>query len=147
MGAMPPFVPTQKHRDKVKGFAAVGIPRDQMALALGISVHTLAKHFRAEIEQGAVEANTAVGSALFRNATVGNNVIAQIFWMKARAGWKDRVDINHNHSGTITVSHEDRLRQLAAEPDDEGRPMLEHDGPAEEMPDLDPVPKDREEAA
>ena len=51
------------------------------------------KHFRAELDRGAIEAITKVAQSLFRTATEGNNVAAAIFWMKARAGWREKQEL------------------------------------------------------
>ena len=37
-----------------------------------------------------IEANVKVAQSLFQMATTGKNVAAAIFWMKARASWRDR---------------------------------------------------------
>jgi hypothetical protein len=34
-----------------------------------------------------------VAQSLFNMATQGNNVAAAIFWMKARAGWREKHDL------------------------------------------------------
>lgn len=54
----------------------------------GISVITLRRYFRDELDQGVVKANAKVARSLFENAT-GGNVAAQIFWLKTRAGWTE----------------------------------------------------------
>jgi hypothetical protein len=66
---------------------------------------TLRKHFRPELDRGMVEANLKVGPSLFQLATSGRNVAAAIFWMKARAGWREKPEVE--------VSDKDgaRLRQ------------------------------------
>ncbi len=58
-----------------------------------IDAKTLRKHFRAELDRGTVEANAKVAQSLFQMATQGKNVAAAIFWMKARAGWREKVEI------------------------------------------------------
>jgi hypothetical protein len=51
---------------------------------------TLRKHYRADIDRGRAEANMAVSRSLFTAATRSNNpnVVAAMFWLKNRAGWK-----------------------------------------------------------
>ena len=39
------------------------------------------------------EANVKIAQSLFHMATTGNKVAAAIFWMKARAGWREKHDI------------------------------------------------------
>ena len=39
------------------------------------------------------EANAKVAQSLFQMATQGKNVAAAIFWMKARAGWREKIEV------------------------------------------------------
>lgn len=95
----PPYEPLPEHRRMVESMAAVGITHDQMAAVLGIGRHALEKHFRSELDLGAVKATINVAGALYAMATVppgqatGANVAAAIFWMKARAGWREKHSI------------------------------------------------------
>jgi len=83
----PKLKPTEESRQLAKHLAAVGIPQEQIALKLGIrSPKTLRKHYRPELDLGAIEANANVGGALYKNAMAGN-VEAQKFWMLHKAGW------------------------------------------------------------
>jgi len=54
---------------------------------------TLRKHFRDELDRGMTEANAKVAQSLFQMATQGKNVAAAILWMKARAGWREKIEI------------------------------------------------------
>jgi len=67
-----------------------GVPQEDIAAFLEIDPKTLRKHFRADLDRGPIEATTKVAQSLFRMATEGNDVVAAIFWMKARAGWRSR---------------------------------------------------------
>jgi hypothetical protein len=67
-----------------------GIIQDDIARWLDIDKKTLRKHFRREIDTGAIEANTRVAASLYGMATKDKNVAAAIFWLKSRAGWKDQ---------------------------------------------------------
>jgi hypothetical protein len=73
--------------------AGFGIPQLEVAGFLGIDMKTLRKHFREELDRGVVEANAKVAQSLFQMATQGKNVAAAIFWLKIRAGWRERVEI------------------------------------------------------
>lgn len=70
--------------------AGLGIRQDDIAIALDISPHTLRKHFRKELDRGAIEANTQVAGALFKMAVSGNVPAATIFWAKTRCGFRER---------------------------------------------------------
>jgi len=54
----------------------------------------LRKYFRDELDRGSVEAKTKVAQTLFHLATVEKNVACVIFWMKARAGWREKQEVH-----------------------------------------------------
>lgn len=92
--ARPCHAPTTEGRDLVRLYASVGVPQDHIALKMGVDGKTLRKWYREELDLGTADANAAVGKTLF-NLAVGGNVAACIFWMKARAGWSERVMLGH----------------------------------------------------
>ena len=81
--------PTKELRDRVKSYVAYGLTQDQICTILSIAKGTLEKHYRFELDTGKMEANAAVAQSLFFNAVKLNNTTAQIFWLKAQAGWRD----------------------------------------------------------
>lgn len=94
------FRPTQEQRDLVEAMAAFGIPEEDMVTLIRnpktgkhIAINTLRKHFHGEQARGLAQANVKVAGALFKAATVQGNVTAQIFWLKARAGYREKVDV------------------------------------------------------
>lgn len=87
------YEPTPEQRRTVRTMAGFGIPQPEVAGFLGIDMKTLRKHFREELDRGVVEANAKVAQSLFQMATQGKNVAAAIFWLKIRAGWRERVEI------------------------------------------------------
>lgn len=91
-GGRPPFAPTEKDRATVKSMSAFGIPDYEIAKVLGITPRTMRKHFWQELEVGHIEANAKVAQSLFKKATGDGNqaVQAAIFWLRARAGWRDK---------------------------------------------------------
>lgn len=86
------YKPTQKDRDQVKMLSGMGIAGADIAALIGISEPTMRKYFRNELETGYIQANAQVAQSLFKQATDKDkpNVIAAIFWMKTRAGWKEQ---------------------------------------------------------
>jgi hypothetical protein len=84
------FEPTDEQRRTVRAMAGYGMPHVDIATFLDIDAKTLRKHFTRELELGSIEATTKVAQSLFRMATEGKNVAAAIFWMKARAGWREK---------------------------------------------------------
>lgn len=87
----PRYVPTPKERAQVKTLAGLGITHEGISAVIGITPPTLRKYFRRELKVGAHEATAQVAASLFRQAThpIKPNVVAGIFWMKVRAGWRD----------------------------------------------------------
>ncbi len=86
--ARPKFKATQALRERVRSFAAVGTKQEEIARVIGCSAKTLRLHFRNELLRGAIEANANVAGKLYQTAITGN-VAAMIFWLRARAGWRD----------------------------------------------------------
>lgn len=73
----------------VSVLAGAGIPQKQIALALGIGINTLRRHFKDELVSGLARTNAKVLGTLFKLATSGKDVGATIFWCKTRLGWKE----------------------------------------------------------
>jgi hypothetical protein len=70
-----------------------GVPHEGIAVLLEIDPKTLRRHYRQELDRGSVEATAKVAQSLFQMATVDKNVAAAIFWMKARAGWREKHEV------------------------------------------------------
>jgi hypothetical protein len=71
--------------------AAYGVPEADIARVVGIDPKTLRKHYRDELDLGAVKANSRMAENLYRKA-MGDGpqaVTATIFWLKTRARWKE----------------------------------------------------------
>ena len=79
----------------VRAMAGYGVPHDDIALVVRCSPPTLRKHFRAELDVAAIEANARVAQTLFQQATTPGNIAATIFWLKARAGWREKHLLEH----------------------------------------------------
>src|SRR4051794_22602766 len=105
-----PFEPNDEQRRTVKAMSGFGIPQPDIATHVGIDPKTLRKHFRDELDRGSIEATTKVAQSLFRMATEGNNVAAAIFWMKARAGWREKqqVELSGPEGGPVRVIEDTR---------------------------------------
>ena len=71
--------------------AGYGVPEADIAGVIGIDPKTLRKHYRGELDHGHVKANAKVAENLYRKATGEGReaVIAAIFWLKTRAGWRE----------------------------------------------------------
>ena len=85
------FEPTEYQRKQVTTMAGYGMIPDQIAKVIGISAPTLRLHFDSELEDGLAKATFNMTQTLYQQATNKDkpNVVAAIFWLKARAGWRD----------------------------------------------------------
>jgi hypothetical protein len=88
--------PTEEERRLVRAFSGFGISQEDIAKHVGIDAKTLRKHYRYELDRGSIEATAKVAQSLFQMATTGKNVAAAIFWMKARAHWKEKHEVEHS---------------------------------------------------
>jgi hypothetical protein len=90
----PQYAPTDKERGQAKALAAMGVPHTDIAVVLQISTPTLRRHFRQELDVGAIEANAKVAQSLFKQATdpTKPSTVACIFWLKCRGGWTESTD-------------------------------------------------------
>ncbi len=82
----PPFVPTPEQREQVLEFVAVGLAQKQIIQLIKhpdgspISLITLQRHFREELDTGGIQAIGKVGGAIFRGAMAGNPALARLYW-------------------------------------------------------------------
>ena len=93
------FEPTEEQRRTVRAMSGFGLPETDIAVLIDVDLATLQAHFRRDLTRGAAEGTAKVAQSLFAMATREMNVTAMIFWMKARAGWRERVDATHQLLG------------------------------------------------
>ena len=101
---MPRYEPTDEQRKTVRALVGYGLRHEQICeviinprTKLPITEKTLRHHFKKEISEGGITANSLVAQSLFAKAT-GNGpsaVTAAIFWLKCRAGWKETNILEH----------------------------------------------------
>ena len=76
----------------VKTMTAMGANQTDVGMRIGVrSPKTIRKYFRKELDQGGSEANMTVAQALYNKAKEGD-VKAAMFWLRCRAGWRDRTE-------------------------------------------------------
>ena len=85
------FEPTEDQRRTVKALSGYGMPREGIAIHIGVDPKTLREHFPDERDRRSAEATAKVAQTLFHLATVDKNVPSAIFRVKARAGWRATV--------------------------------------------------------
>lgn len=86
------YKPTDNDRALVNALISHGVPVDEVAAYLGVARRTVQNHFKEELTRGKINANLRVSKKLF-DAAMDGNTTAQIFWLKARAGWSDRSQV------------------------------------------------------
>jgi hypothetical protein len=97
--ARKPFAVNDTVREKVRHLAGVGVRQDDIARIIGCAPKTLRKRCRDDLDRGVAEANAMVSGSLFA-AAKGGNVVAQIFWLKTRAHWRERAAQSDAASGS-----------------------------------------------
>jgi hypothetical protein len=105
MARFPKYIPTDDQRRQVLSLTGLGITYVEIAKLFDINISTLRKHYRYELDTGATVANAKVAQSLFENATKHNNAAAQIWWTRARMGWRSETDLNVNSIQTIQMQH------------------------------------------
>lgn len=95
---MPKHTPTKATRDTVSLHALVGTPQETIAGVLGIDAKTLRKHYREELDLALAKANATIGGSLFNKAKSGDTT-AMMFWLKTRAGFSEKSEIEQ------TITH------------------------------------------
>jgi transcriptional regulator with XRE-family HTH domain len=109
----------QPDLERARQLAAQGLTREQIACALGVSRSTVFERindnsdFSDAIKAGAADGIAAVTNALFKSALDGNTT-AQIFFLKCRAGWQDRNQVELSGSLEVTPTTLDDAALLRA---------------------------------
>lgn len=88
------FTPTAEQRNQVEVLSGFGVPHSHIAVLLGCDAKTLRKHFESELAVGNAKATAKIAQTLFNKAVSGDTA-SLIFWLKARAGWRERVVQEH----------------------------------------------------
>ena len=97
------FAATDEVRERVRYLSGVGVRQDDIARIVGCAPKTLRKRLRDELDGGIAEANATVAGYLF-NQTKAGNITAIIFWLKSRAGWREREAAEEQTSAAGTQS-------------------------------------------
>ena len=105
-----PYKPTEASRKQVEAMAAYGIPQIEICKVLEISINTLTKYYRYELDTGGTRATAKVAENLYKKATGdgSNAVTAAIFWLKTKAGWKETQVHEHKHDDSSALDRINR---------------------------------------
>jgi transcriptional regulator with XRE-family HTH domain len=120
---LPAWEPTPEILEEIKGWAAIGMTQEQIADNLGIASETLSRkkkdYYQIDqaLKKGAFTGGTHIANALFNNATVHNNVTAQIFYLKAKCGWmeaseKKKIEQQNNVQNDIKDAQETAQKKM-----------------------------------
>ena len=82
------YTPNETDEKKVRLMAACGMTVSQIAAVIGVSRRTIYAHYKKLIQTAALEATAQVAGNLFQMTK--KNPAAAIFWMKTRAGWREK---------------------------------------------------------
>jgi hypothetical protein len=119
--AAEPHAPTAKSRREVVLMLTAGMDEDQVAKVVQLSVKELRRIYYDEISYGVGRAAATVAGNLYRMATSRvhpSACQAAIFWMKAKAGWSDKVAVeakvtNEQRGPDLSGFSTDQLLEIA----------------------------------
>ena len=115
MGLTIKHLPTDISRAEVTALTSFGNTQEEVALYLEISVDTLTRHYRRELDTAVVKANAMVARGLFNKATKQDDLSAQIFWLKTRGRWRTA---DNEFAGIDYRNQKDELESLKERVDD-----------------------------
>jgi hypothetical protein len=79
---------SEVEQQRVRRWAAVNMSGTRIANRLGISVEELEQRYNETLLRAGPELRARVGARLFEAARKGN-IVAIIFWLKTRVGWRE----------------------------------------------------------
>lgn len=92
--------PTAESRKNIKLLSGFGVLQKQIAAHFDISVDTLARHYRRELDSGIAVTVAKAAAKLYQKVEQGN-MTAIIFFLKTRGGYSEKLDLS-NEDGTLT---------------------------------------------
>lgn len=108
---IPVYVPTEETAAKVESLASFGVPNADIAKYLKISTQLLEKHYGDILATSSINKNEKVAKTLYEKALTGDNQ-SMIFWLKARAGWQEKTQIEVTTNISITQALEQAQQRL-----------------------------------
>lgn len=103
---------------QAEALGAMGLTLEETARILDINYATLWRYARRHpdfgkaLQRGAEKANLKVRESVFKNATQRNNLGAQVFWLKNRAGWKDQPVVDNSKHLHLTVQNQEQVKKM-----------------------------------
>lgn len=96
--------PNDTDRAKIEAYAALAMPEEIIAELLEIPLEELQKHYARDLLLAPHKANSKIAKRMFDDGLSGNTT-AQIFWLKARAGWKEQDKLSVTVNGGLKHHH------------------------------------------
>jgi hypothetical protein len=111
----PPHEPTEKTRLLVTELTAFGITQEKVAHRLDISVDTLARHYRSELNNAKTNAVHQVATGLFDKA-INGDIAAQMFYLKTQGRWREKDPEEDTASKALSLA--EQILKLQSEKND-----------------------------
>lgn len=112
-----PFTPTDEQRREVETMAKVADEKT-IATMLGVSVDTLIRHFRHELDRGQAQAVVTVGGKLLQKALNGHSPSINFYLAtRGKGAYSRRVEVTGRDGGAFR--HVDLSRFLEGKTEDE----------------------------
>lgn len=108
-------VPTEKNKAEVAALTSFGIKQEEIALYLGISVDTLDRRYRHELDTSITRANAKVAAKLYKKCIEDEDLTAIIFWLKTRARWRTTDELSLELNQAIHDESMSRAKLLEKE--------------------------------
>ena len=117
-GTIQRFIPNDPQRRLVIALVSNGLTQKQISVVLDTSVETLRHHFAPQLGEGFTRIYAAISGNLVRKA-LGGDKTCIIFWLKARAGWREttRNEVTGGDGNPLdlrAVSTKDLIAAIAA---------------------------------
>lgn len=113
--------PTDVQRQTVLMHMALGTSQSDVAKLMHVSLKTLKRHYKEELNFGRSKANAGVAGKLFDKAMKGDTS-AQIFWLKTQAGWREKQDVNFgSEDGTFSPVNKVQIEVIGEDKEGDGK--------------------------
>jgi hypothetical protein len=102
--ARPTFKPTLKEKKLVEKLSGLGVVQLEIITMVrdGISIQTLEKYFRRELDIGMARAHSRIAGAIFNRALKGSDNLL-MFYAKTQMKWREPKDESEQQNVTINI--------------------------------------------
>lgn len=105
------YIPNDEHAATVESLTSFGVPQKDIAKYLGIGEPTLTKYYSDILNRAGIQKNLEVANTLYQKALTGDNQ-SMIFWLKTRAGWQEKTQVEITTNISITQALEQANARL-----------------------------------